>query len=686
MKNKPEILAPAGSFECVLSAVRTGADAVYLGTKNFNARKGAENFGRDELKKTIEYCRARGVRVHIALNTLVSDEEFDAALSVVKEVSSLGADALILQDLGLSRYAKMCSPDLERHASTQMSVQTAAGLELLKKLGFSRAVLPRELSKKEIEDLRNSTDLELEVFVHGALCMCVSGQCYMSAMLGSRSGNRGLCAQPCRLPFSAAEPGRYDLSLKDLSLIDELPTLSKIGINSFKIEGRMKRPEYVAAAVTSANEALSGELHSETQEKLSAVFSRSGFTKGYFENRLGSEMFGTRRREDVVSASSKVLSSLKNLYSKETPRVGVSFFLSVIENEPISLSAKANGKTVFLSSETSAEKALNKPISKELLSSWLSKCGSTPFYPEEIEIELDEGVTVSAGAINKLRREALERLEKELSFVKPKNFTDINFKPVPHVAKEAKKFRLVLSKGDQIPENLSNVENIYFPLNVEEKYVESVKNKGITLGIEIPHALFGVQSEVEKLLERVKSFGITNALCPTLDAVALAFRHGFNVDGGFSLNVFNSRSLSVFEELNVKTITLSPELTLGQIEKIGGSVQRGIVAYGRLPLMLVRNCPIKNVKTCSECKGKSFLTDRMGIRFPVACKGYYREILNSRAIYMGDRLDEIKNTDFLLFLFTREKRENVDAVLEAYRKGKKAKGDFTRGLYYRGVE
>lgn len=686
MKNKPEILAPAGSFECVLSAVRTGADAVYLGTKNFNARKGAENFGCDELKKTIEYCRARGVRVHIALNTLVSDEEFDAALSVVKEVSSLGADALIIQDLGLSQYAGKCAPSLERHASTQMSVQTAAGLELLKNLGFSRAVLPRELSKKEIEDLRNSTDLELEVFVHGALCMCVSGQCYMSTMLGSRSGNRGLCAQPCRLPFSAAEPGRYDLSLKDLSLIDELLTLSKIGIDSFKIEGRMKRPEYVAAAVTSAKEVLSGNFHSETQEKLSAVFSRSGFTKGYFENRLGSEMFGTRRREDVVSASSKVLSSLKNLYSKETARVGVSFFLSVIENEPISLSAKANGKTVFLFSDAIGEKALNKPITKELLSSWLSKCGSTPFFPKEIEIELDEGVTVSAGAVNSLRREALEKLEEALSSVKPKPFTDVDLSSSPHVANGERKFRLVLSKSDQIPENLNNVENIYFPLNVEEKYVESVKNKGITLGIELPRALFGVQNEVEKLLERAKFLGVTNALCSTLDAVALAKKHGFTVDGGFGLNVFNSRSVAVLEELGVKSITLSPELTLGQTEKIGGNVPHGIVAYGRLPLMLVRNCPIKNAKTCAECKGRSFLTDRMGIRFPVACKGYYREILNSRAIYMGDRLDEIKNTDFLLFLFTREKRENIDAVLDAYRKGKKARGEFTRGLYYRGVE
>lgn len=686
MKNKPEILAPAGSFECVLSAVRTGADAVYLGTKKFNARKSAENFGEDELKKTIEYCRARGVKVHIALNTLVSDEEFDAALSVVKEASALGADALIMQDLGLSWYAKKCSPFLERHASTQMSVQTAAGLELLKQLGFSRAVLPRELSKEEIISLRASTDLQLEMFVHGALCMCVSGQCYMSAMLGSRSGNRGLCAQPCRLPFSAGEAGRYDLSLKDLSLIDELPTLSKIGIDSFKIEGRMKRPEYVAAAVTSAREALSGSFHSETEEKLRAVFSRSGFTKGYFENRLGSEMFGTRRKEDVTAASSKVLSSLKNLYSKEMPRVPVNLFLSVFENEPLSLSARAGGKTVFVSSEVSAQKAVNKPITKELLSSWLSKCGSTPFYPEEIEIELDEGVTVSAGEVNKLRRSALEQLETALSDVKPTAFTNIKSNTTPHIAKENKKFRLVLSKGEQIPENLSNVENLYFPLNVEEKYVESVKNKGISLGIDIPRALFGVQNKVEKLLERAKKMGITNALCGTLDAVALAKKHGFNVDCGFSLNVFNSRSVEVLESLNVKSVALSPELTLSQIEKIGGNVERGIIAYGRLPLMLVRNCPIKNVKSCTECKGKAFLTDRMGIKFPVECKGYYREILNSRAIYMGDRLDEIKNVDFITFLFTREKRENVDAVLDAYRKGKKAKGDFTRGLYYRGVE
>ncbi len=686
MNKKAEILAPAGSFDSVLAAVRTGANAVYLGTKDFNARRNAQNFSDEELKKTVEYCHARGVKVHIVLNTLVSDNEFGAVSDVIRHVCSLGADVLILQDLGLSQYARDCAPELLRHASTQMSVQTAAGLELLSALGFSRAVLPRELTKDEIKKLRASSGLELEVFVHGALCMSVSGQCYMSAVLGSRSGNRGLCAQPCRLPFSAGEPGRHDLSLKDLSLLEKLPELSEAGIESFKIEGRMKRPEYVAAAVKSSVQALSGVFDSPEKEKLKAVFSRSGFTDGYYENRRGPGMFGTRRREDVVSASPKVLSSLKNLYSKEAPLVPVSFFLSVLRGEELSLSARAGGKTVFVSSSAVPEEALNRPVSKEVLSQWLSKCGSTPFFPEEIEIELEEGLTVSASAVNNLRREALEKLEAALGEVKPKPFTDIKIDIEPHKAREEKKFRLSLSSGEQIPDNLENVENLYFPLKIEEKDVESVENKGLTLGVRVPRAIFGAEETVEKLLKRAKELGITAALCGTLDGVALAKKCGLEVHTDFSLNVFNSQSVRVLEELGVKSVTLSPELTLSQCEKIGFSVPRGIVAYGRLPLMLVRNCPIKNVKSCEECRGKSSLTDRLGISFPVFCHGSHCEILNSKPIYLGDRQGEIKNVDFLSFLFTRESKKSVEAVLEAYRKEKKVKGDFTRGLYYRGVE
>lgn len=686
MQKEPEILAPAGSPECVLSAVRSGADAVYLGTKAFNARRGAENFSDAELQKAIEYCRARGVKVHVVLNTLVRDDELPLAFDVIRHVCALGADVLILQDVGLSALARECAPSVLRHASTQMSVQTAAGLELLKKLGYSRAVLPRELTKEEIKNLRKSTDMQLEVFVHGALCMCVSGQCYMSAMLGSRSGNRGLCAQPCRLPFSAGEPGRHDLSLKDLSLIGHLEELSKMGIDSFKIEGRMKRPEYVAAAVRSAKEALGGMTGTETQEKLRAVFSRSGFTDGYFENARGPLMFGTRRKEDVVSASAKVLSSLRNLYSKETPRVPVSFFLTVLEGEELSLSARSGSKTVFVSSRCVPEKALNAPTSEERLKEWLSKCGSTPFYPEEIEIELDEGLSVPASAVNALRREALEKLENALKAVKPCSFTAAEFKIRPHTAREKKTFHLVLSSAEQLPQNLENVENLYFPLEIEEKHVESVENKGITVGVSVPRLLCGAEEKAQRLLLRAKNLGITAALCGTLDAVAIARKCGLEVHLGFSMNVFNSLSVLEFERIGVKSITLSPELTLAQCAAIGGEVQRGIIAYGRLPLMLTRNCPVKNAVSCAECRKKGALTDRMGVSFPVMCHGNYQEILNSRPIYMGDRTEEIKNVDFMSFLFTREKAKSVDAVLDAYRKGKKAKGDFTRGLCYRGVE
>ena len=312
MKQVPELLAPAGSFDSVRAAVRTGADAVYLGTKAFNARRNADNFDDAALRDAIRLCRLHGVKVHITLNTLVSDAELPKAKAVIRHVCAL--------------------PDLARHASTQMSVQTAAGIALLKDLGYSRAVLPRELSRNEIAAIRESTDLELELFIHGAQCMCVSGQCLMSAMLGSRSGNRGLCAQPCRLPFSADNTERYDLSLKDLSLMDRLPALAALGVDSFKIEGRMKRAEYVAAAVTNARRALEGSRDAATADALRAVFSRQGFTSGYFDNDRGSHMFGVRTKEDVTAASGKVLSALQHLYEKERADVPVDFHLTVRQN------------------------------------------------------------------------------------------------------------------------------------------------------------------------------------------------------------------------------------------------------------------------------------------------------------------------------------------------------------------
>ena len=687
MKNKPEILAPAGSYEALVAAVRSGANAVYLGTSAFNARMKADNFAGEKLKEAVDYCHGRGVKVHVTVNTLVFDKELKLAKETIKLIADSGADAVILQDLGLAYLFKQYANDIERHASTQMSVGTLSGVNLLTDLGYKRAVLPRELSHNEIKEIKEGTTAEIEIFVHGALCMCVSGQCYMSSIFGERSGNRGLCAQPCRLPFAVQGGTGNDLSLKDLSLVEKADDILSMGIESLKIEGRMKRPEYVSAAVTSVKCALDGNLERELTDKLRAVFSRSGFTQGYFESKLGRDMFGIRQKEDVTASTNKVLTELSRTYEKENPLIPVEFYLSVVDGEKISLSVSAMGKTCFVTDETIPEKALNKPMTKEGLAERIGKCGGTQFYAKKIEVDLDDGLIVPASVINNLRRTALTELENKLTTVKAAAFTDKEIKIPSHEAKDPPKFHIRVSRKEQIPDNLDNVENLYLPLNIDENSVESLKNRGINLGIEVPRGIFGNEKAVEKLLMRAKSMGIKIAYCSTLDALAIAKRLGFETHTGFSMNVANSLSVGVLENLGVKSLTLSPELTLKDLANVGGRVPRGIIAYGRLPLMLTRNCPIKNDKTCQECKMGSYLTDRMGKKFPVVCNMGFSEILNSAPIYMADRMSEIKNMDFVTFYFTKEKKETIEAILEAYKKGKKL-GDassYTRGLYYRGA-
>ncbi len=699
MKKQIEILAPAGSFESVIAAVRCKADAVYMGAKSFNARIKADNFEKDVLKDAVELCHSHGMKVHVTMNTLISDGEISAALAVLGEVCSAGADAVILQDIGFS-YLVGLSSDIARHASTQMSVQTADGVELLKQMGFERVVLPREMTREEIKGIKDSTDVEIEIFVHGAHCMSVSGQCYMSSMFGGRSGNRGLCAQPCRLPFKVQGGTGFDLSLKDLSLAGKISQLEQIGVDSVKIEGRMKRPEYVAAAVTAVRKNRDGENDSDILQKLRAVFSRSGFTDGYFENRRGIEMFGTRQKDDVVAAGNELLKELSRLYEKEQPRFAVDFFITVVENERVSLSASCEGKSVFVSQDVFPEKAINKPLTAEGLKERLSKCGGTQFYVKSVEAQLDDGLIVPASVINNLRRTALEELENKLKTVKHHAFTEptvseslerisigentLSFSE--RKSEKRAKFNLRVSSVSQIPDNLENVENLYIPLTTAENSVEKVKKLPICVGVELPRGIFGATELVEKRLQMFKNLGIKVAYCSTLDAVAIARRLGFEIHTGFSMNVFNSVSVKVLEQLGVKEITLSPELTLDKIEKIRSDAKCGIIAYGRLPLMLTRNCPIRNAKSCEECKGKSSLTDRMNKKFPVVCSFGCSEVLNSQPIYMADRLNEIKNVDFVTLYFTKEKKELVEAVVDAYRKQKGVKGEYTRGLYYRGAE
>lgn len=676
MNKKTEILAPAGSPDALRAAVLCGADAVYFGVKEMNARRSAANFDYDEMDEAVRFCRLRGVKTYLTLNTLVSDGEIKTVYKIIERACAAGIDALILQDLAAVKIASAAAPGMALHASTQMSVQTLEGIKNLQELGFKRAVLPRELSKSETEYLCKNSPIELEAFVHGALCMSVSGQCLMSAVLGSRSGNRGACAQPCRLPFSAGAKGRCDLSLKDLSLLSHAKELSDMGVLSFKIEGRMKRPEYVAAAVTACRQALDGEIEEELKKDLQSIFSRTGFTDGYYTSSLGSDMFGTRRKEDVVSAA-PILKKLETLYNKETPRTPISFFFTAYEGEKASLSAKCGKISVFYESEHEVQKALNKPLTADSVKTQLSKTGGTAFFAEDIECDIDDGVNVPVSVINALRRDVLSAAEEKLSAPNIKKCNEINFEYKRHRA-FAPYLVCRFKTEEQIPDDLGSVKEIILP-------ADSIKTR-FDSSAQLPRGIFGGYEKISKKLADLKSRGVKKVWAGGLDGIAAAKANGLDFAAGFGTNIFNTLSAEEYKNLGAKKILLSPELTLSQIKDIGGDIPRGIFAYGRLPLMLTRNCPQKNVKSCAECKKHGRLVDRKDVTFPIECDGTCSEILNSRPIYMADRLGEIKNADFLLLYFTDESKEEAQKIINAYKIGKKPDGEFTRGLLYRGVE
>lgn len=663
---KFEILAPAGSPESLVAGVRSGADAVYLGGKLFNARRNAGNFDDEELKKAVEYCHQRGVKVYLTLNILISDEELSLAYQQVKAALEAGVDAFIVQDIGTAKIIREHFPSARLHGSTQMSIMSPNGVKYAEESGFSRVVLPREMTLDEIKEIKESSNIELELFVHGALCMSVSGQCYLSSMIGSRSGNRGLCAQPCRLPFTAGGEKTHALSLKDLSLIKDLPLLE--GITSLKIEGRMKRPEYVSAAVTAVKKAINGCYTSADEFTLRSVFSRSGFTDGYLLDKRGSQMFGTRQKEDVVSAQN-VLKEISHNYDNENPLVPMDIAFECRENQPCTLTATALGKTVTVTGDV-PEKAINKPMTADSLAQRLSKLGGTQFFADNVSVSLDDGLIVPVSKINELRRRAVEMLNVTEN-------AEVVSKPLSIILPEEKSSTpyatAVFSSPEQIPDR-HPFKRIFIPLNSSAE--DFVDNRA---GAVLPRGMFGCEKEIAKKLEKLKKIGVRKILCPNIGGYQLAKDMGFEVYGDFGLNIFNSESANL-----ISSPILSFELTLEQANRINAD-DTGIIAYGKVPLMLTRNCPVKNDIGCYECNKNGRLTDRKGYEFPVVCSDYpCVELLNCVPVYMLDRLDEIK-TDFIHFYFSTESRRDVEKVIEFYEKGSKPDFKYTRGLYERGT-
>lgn len=709
LMNRPEILSPAGSWETLRAAVAAGADAVYFGGRSFNARRNAANFDDQQLSDAIRYCHERGVKAYITLNTLVFDDEIQGALEFAELAAKAGADALIMQDLGLASLIKKAAPELKLDASTQLSVHNLEGVNKLARIGFSRVVLARELSKDEIREIAEQSPIELEVFVHGALCMSVSGQCYMSAMLGGRSGNRGLCAQPCRLPFSVPGGTGHDLSLKDLSLIARMDELKQMGIASLKIEGRMKRPEYVAAATELCVKAAEGrKVSSEEMNGLRAVFSRSGFTQGYFDARLGREMFGTREYEDVVSAQD-VLKDYRKIYEGvERPRVGVKFAFTLQSGEKSRLEARDPEGNTAEAFGAVPEKALHKDVDEELIRDKLSKTGGTPFFAVKIESSISPGLSIPVSEINRMRRDCLERLLEVRG-----NPKEIAFGPVSVDSANSKKFstfstgivenlsapvtRVRLQNVGQLTPSVLKAGLVFLPVEEiirnSEKVGQAV-SQGARIGAELPRVIFG-KSRSEEMIAAVRAsekIGIRELLCENLGAVELAQTLQMRFHLGTGLNIANSQGISVFGEgpdfPGAKSVLCSFETTLRRIRKMAENspVEVGLIAYGHLPLMLVRNCPLKNGGGCGKCAGA--LNDRRGGRFPVACGYGASEVLNDRPVWMADRMQEIWQTGvgFIQLYFTKETPAEIDRVLTAYQQGAAPLGEFTRGLYYRGVE
>jgi len=673
-----EILAPAGGMPQLVAAVRSGADAVYVGLKKFSARASAVNFDENELVEAVKYCHTYGVKLHVTLNTLVYENEYNELFDSVRQICETGADAVIVQDLAVAKYIRKACPDISLHASTQMAIHNAEGAREAYRLGFSRVVLARELSLEEIRNIRKNTpeELELEAFVHGALCMSVSGRCELSAMLGGRSGNRGACAQPCRLDFSCGKMHSC-LSLKDMSYILQINELRDAGICSIKIEGRMKRPEYVAAAVNACVSARDGAA--PDTELLKNIFSRSGFTDGYLTGKRTRDMFGIRTKEDV-EASKASLSKTSELYRRERQRVPVDFELFVSEKEiKLSVSDKINSAFAISDVENTGADPTTA-IDEAFASSFLSRLGGTPYILNSVKVTNPDALSVRASVINSLRRDVTEKLSALRAESVKYTFALPQIEKYPKKAVGKTEIYVKTPAWEKISSFADKADKIVLPID------EILSNKSeITqklgdlskIAAEIPSLVYNFEALNEKIND-IKALGIKTLFCDNIGSVTFARERNFEIIGGFGLNIVNSDALCQYAEMGVNEATLSPEIPLSAVKELTGNTKIGLFAYGYLPLMLLRSCPVRAAIGCEKCRGNGEITDRLGIKFKVVCHNkVYSELLNSVPHYIGDRKLPV---DFALLSFTKESGEECKKIFKAFTHGEKI-SKRTTGLY-----
>ena len=691
-----ELLAPAGSMDALRAAVQNGANAVYLGCGTFNARQSAKNFTVQTLTEAIKYCHVRGVKVHLTLNTLVSDREMPEVIELIHHAAGSGVDAFIVQDLGVAQLCRQIAPHVDLHGSTQMTVHNLDGVRLCAAMGMSRVVLSRELSREEIRYICANSPIEIEVFAHGALCMCYSGQCYMSAMIGGRSGNRGRCAQPCRQSYGYAHwEDKYPLSLKDNCLVHYLQELEQMGVASIKLEDRMKRPEYVATVTAVYRKALDeGQVNREMEQALLTAFNRQGFTDGYYTGRVDRRMFGVRQNQ---KEDPKWIQEARQSYETGESQLVDIRFQALVTPEGSSLTVTdPEGRSCTVEGPC-PEEARNVPLTGAGVRDRLIKTGGTPYRCVEVRTHVEPGLSLSAAAVNSMRRDVLNQLtalrarHARMPLGKPLEVKDyLGSGGQPGLTVQ-------VTSRDQITDTLLTMETamLYVPIHIlldDAKLCRQLVRRGKVAAVLPRIVREGELPKLKLALNTLRERGIREVLAGNLGLLIAAREAGMKVHGDFGLNIFNSRSLAICRELELASACLSFELTMPQIRDLSKAIPCELIVYGRLPLMIMEHCLMKNrTGQCTCHQGPMKLIDKTGAEFPIikdgdSCRSV---LLNGKKLSWLDRQEDLNKLGAwaVRLYFTTENAQETDRVLEDFLQSEPFDpGSCTRGLYLRGLE
>lgn len=691
----PELLAPAGSAEALYAAVSAGADAVYFGVGAFNARMNAKNLDGGELADAISHCRRLGVKTYVTLNTQLYGGEVYAAAETACELYNLGVDAFITADIGLARILHSVYPEIEIHASTQMTGQNEMSAQVLSEMGFSRMVAPRELSLADIKLLCEKSPIETEIFVHGALCVSASGQCLFSSVIGGRSGNRGQCAQPCRLPYSCGKGRGYPLSLKDLCLASHMEELISSGVASLKIEGRMKSADYVYGVVKIYRRLLD-EGRNATADELEALarlFSRSGFTDGYFTGNINSSMLGVRTEDDKRASTAQ--GGGKYIGERKLPlRIKAEFYA---DRPPVlhGTAYRGDEEICACAAGKNAPDADYPAIPQSRMEENLSKLGATIYRAQETEMTGAENAHFPLSEINALRRALCERLDAvALGEREPLEKRDMPRAASAPLTEAAGKVSFAGKKADEHGKTAYFVyadsiteaakayfERIYVPLM---QYVK-LENPAENIGVAFPPVVFSHEcAEVIAAAEKAAEMGCRYALITNLWQVATAKRLGFEACGDLRLGICNGESAAEMADIGLARFIVSSEAR----KSPAAVIPRGQIIYGALPVMTLEKCAIREIcdaklppiSDCRYCDTHrfSYLCDRLGVKFPMAREYKHRNVIfNSVPVYMGDKKSGM-DCEFYHYIFTSESRTEIDRIIEITEKGESYGGKFCR--------